>query len=191
MVFDELILCWCICGSTTSQIPPATAGGKQEPCFWPHPICCKLRGYGAFPQARTAFAHAPSCCSLCLQSHWPLCLVGGASSQGLSWTTHWGCGSTVRAPTGWDNICTCTQGCPWLLLQSSQAVFPLAGPWQHSGHSHRPGQHSHARTGLPSAPLTITPGNILTGGAAAAWCVLLYAGIAFTHSLGCPYLLLE
>ena len=33
MVFDELTLCWCICGRISSQIPPATTDGDQDLCF--------------------------------------------------------------------------------------------------------------------------------------------------------------
>ena len=33
MVFDELILCLDICGSISSQIPPATAGGWAGAVF--------------------------------------------------------------------------------------------------------------------------------------------------------------
>lgn len=40
------VLCWHICSSISLQNPPLTTRRKQELCFWFHPICWKLCGYG-------------------------------------------------------------------------------------------------------------------------------------------------
>ena len=71
MVFNELILCWRVCGSISLQIPSATTGGKQELCFWSHLVCWKLWGYGVWSSSQESVCWwAQGFHHFFLQSHW-------------------------------------------------------------------------------------------------------------------------
>ena len=161
MVFDELILCQCICGIIRSQIPPATAGGRQELCFWSHPICSQLcrYHYSAFVQA--GHSHPVG------HSHGggaslPLCPVGGLCRHRLAlcllvvWLScsAWWAG---HLHGGWSALC-----------------------WWHSGCSCSPGYPSkgvHVCTGLTSLPLIVMQAPVLSGWAP-SW------GPSHGHSVG-------
>ena len=121
MVFDELILCLCICGSIRSQIPPALLGWNRSfvsdaapsagSCVVRAALCLGglLVGHSSVGRASVLsgwVAQAWTCTAPMGGLAELLCLVGGAPSQGLScccWGEHshgQGHHGTVGAPAG-------------------------------------------------------------------------------------------